>query len=296
MTRPPFPEVLDSSMISSLSSCPTQFWYAYGHNLVPKGTVSVHLLAGGALATGFQRARESYHIGHKAPDDAMADGYVALTDAYGTYEPEHEYRAKSWERTAISYASYWNEYPLAGDYIRVLHFTGVPAIEFSFALPLPIAHPTTGNPLLFAGRLDWLGQYKQMMTAMDEKSSGRDVSDRWDLRGQFQAYMYACNEYGFPVKCLIVRRIIMHVTETKFRQVIVYHKEWAIKRWFENTMRKIERAIDMWRDGSWEMSLGDACNAYGGCAFTSLCEAEDPEPWININYEKRTWSPLRKIA
>jgi len=59
-------------------------------------------------------------------------------------------------------------------------------------------------------------------------------------------------------------------------------------------MREIKRMIKMWEEGYFDMSLGDACNEYGGCQFKSICLTQDPAPWLEISFERRHWDPVAR--
>jgi hypothetical protein len=55
--------------------------------------------------------------------------------------------------------------------------------------------------------------------------------------------------------------------------------------------------IAYWQEGFYPPVLDkSACNSYGGCGFSQLCESPNPEGWIKLNYEPRIWDPTAKYA
>ena len=61
---------------------------------------------------------------------------------------------KSLDRMVGALEYYFDQYPLDTDPARIALVGGIPGIEWSFALPIPFNHSTTGNPLLYCGRTD----------------------------------------------------------------------------------------------------------------------------------------------
>jgi PD-(D/E)XK nuclease superfamily len=292
-----FPDVLDSTMINTFRSCPRKYFYDYMLSIQPKGSdMSVHLRAGGAFAAGLESARRSALIGGNAWHKAAADGFRALTTYYGNYVPLPKYRAKDYEHVVRAYAQYLMAFPPAEDHIQILSFAGAPAIEWTFAIPIPISHPDTGQPIIYGGKVDWYGEYRGMKTIVDEKTTGMDRMQKWSLRAQFQGYMWAAQQHGISVGACIVRKVIMHVDDVKFQQIPLYPSEWRLDRWYEQLLRDVNRMVECYRAGYWDFNLGDACNTYGGCIFGDLCDVNNPDPWIEVNFEPREkWNPLHAL-
>ena len=98
MTRPPFPAVLDSSLIAAFRSCPQKANLEFVQHWKPSEP-SVHLHAGAAFAHGLEVARTQFYVAGQSPDASVAQGLSALMKAYGSFECPPE-SAKSLERTA----------------------------------------------------------------------------------------------------------------------------------------------------------------------------------------------------
>ena len=190
MTRPPFPKVLDSTIIANFRSCPRKFELEFLNHWKPQ-TPSVHLHAGAAYAKGLEVARQSYYEDGENESTAIARGLAALIQAYGDFECPPD-SAKSLERTAGAFEFYFDQYPLATDQaVPTVLPSGKRAIEFSFAEPIDILHPETGDPIIYCGRMDMCVDYAGGVFGHDDKTSsslGASWSRQWDLRSQFTGY------------------------------------------------------------------------------------------------------------
>lgn len=290
-----FPEVVDSTMLATLKACPQKFAYEYLGHWRPKQP-SVHLHAGAAFAKGLEVTRRSfYEIGARA-DDAVAIGLKALLEAYGHFEcPSHI--AKTAERMAGAFEFYWSNYPLDHDTAPITLPGGKMGIEFSFAHPLPILHPETNNPLIYAGRMDCILSYAGGTYIVDEKTTsslGPSWSKQWDLRAQFTGYAWGCREAGVRVDGAIVRGVSILKEKYDTQQAITYRPEWQIDRWFNELQYWLNHAIELWRVGFWPHSLDSECTAYGGCPFREVCASQDEAPWLEARFSKRKWNPLTR--
>jgi hypothetical protein len=174
---------------------------------------------------------------------------------------------------------------------------GNPAVEFSFSIPLPINNPDTGEPLLFVGRFDMLGEFQKSLFVVDEKTTtalGQTWAQQWDLKSQFTGYCAAAREYGYPVAGAIIRGVGLLKHETTFAQVPQYRADWQIDRWYAQLLRDVQRMVDSYIAGQYDSALSEACAAYGGCAFRRLCLSQHPEQWIDGYFVEKVWDPLAK--
>jgi hypothetical protein len=292
---PGFPEVIDSTMLNTFRACPEQFKWNYVRRL-RRGT-SIDLIAGGAFAKGLEVARKAFWEKGCSPEDSMAVGLAALWRAYADPEVPEKKRMKSWERVSAAFAAYFERWPLGVDYLRPLHFEGRYCIEFTFAIPLEVNHPVTGNPLIFAGRADQIVLYNGTPFCEDEKTrkyiSG-DFGDEFTLRAQFLGYAWAARQMGYPVQGTIVRGIALKLTDIDLAEAICYAEDWKLDRWYVQTILTLRRMVRCYGTGYWDFNLGDTCTSWNGCQYKFLCSKQDPEPWIEGNYEPNDWNPLWK--
>lgn len=294
--RVTFPHAVDSTMLATFRSCPHKLFRQYMQHWKPK-TESVHLVAGGAFASGIEAARRAFYEQGASAETAEACGLQALIEHYGDFECPPE-SAKSLERTCGALEYYFENYPLGGDGMDPITFPGGKrGIEFSFAQPLPVNHPVTGDPILYTGRTDAIMNFAGGCYVVDEKTAsslGPSWSRQWEMRAQFTGYSWACREVGVPVEGTIIRGVSILKTKYDTQQAITYRAPWEIDRWLDQTCRDVERLIRMWQDGHYDFALDHACAEYGGCSMLQICKSPDPESWLSMYFEPRVWDPLAR--
>jgi hypothetical protein len=295
--RPLFPLGIDSTTLGTFRSCPQKAFRSYMEHWKPKSD-SVHLIAGGAFADGIEAARRAFYEQGLPSEDAEAIGLMALLKKYGDFECPPE-SAKSPERMSGALEFYFANYPLASDPAQPIVLpNGTRGIEFSFAQPLDVRHPVTGDPILYTGRSDMIADFAGGVYIFDEKTAsslGPSWSRQWDMRSQFTGYCWAAREIGLRPAGVVVRGVSILKTKYETQQAITYRSGYEIDRWLEQTNRDVERMIECWRSGYWDYNLDHACAEYGGCVFASqVCKSPNPETWLEAYFEKRVWDPLLK--
>jgi hypothetical protein len=191
---------------------------------------------------------------------------------------------------------YFSRYPLGDDGADPITLaSGKRGIEFSFAEPLGIAHPLTGDPILYTGRSDMIAERADGIYIYDEKTTtslGASWGRQWEMRSQFTGYGWAAAKQGIKASGMIVRGVSILKTQYDTREVSTYRSAYEYARWEEQTLKDIERMIQAWETGYWDWSLDSACNEYGGCTFTQVCKSSEPEKWLPVQFERRVWDPL----
>lgn len=299
-----FPAVVDSTLLNAWRSCPTQAMYS-GFARIKRTGLNIDLHAGAAFARGLEVARRAFYEQGRDPDTSIGLGLEALWTAYGSPSFTKD-SPKTWDRLAGALVAYFDEYPLGRDSIKPACFNGKWAIEFSFAVPLDMwgfYHPESGDPLLLAGRTDMIGSFRSSDFVVDEKTTtqlGESWGRKWDLRAQFMCYMWAARLYGFSIAGTIVRGVAIRKTGFDFAEALLRRNDMLLDRWEAQTRRTIKAMLVAWERhqadiAAFDYSLGEACEAYGGCPFKQLCLTEHPESHIAVDYEENTWNPLVKM-
>lgn len=297
MTRPPFPVVVDSTMMASFRACRHRFFREYIQHWKPR-TPSVHLHAGAAFAKGLETVREAYYVeGHDA-ETSLALGLGALLKSYGDFEcPEDS--AKSSTRMAGALEYYFSAWPLGEDTAPPATLSsGRKAIEFGFVEPTDFINPETGNPVLYVGRMDQIVEYAGALYGEDDKTTsslGGAWAKQWDMRSQFTGYCWGAGRAGIPLKGFLVRGISILKTKYDHAQALTYRPQWMIDRWYEQLMRDLGEMQRCWESGVWDYNLDHSCNEYGGCVFLKPCLSRDPEPWIATEFTQRVWDPVHRV-
>lgn len=291
----PFPYFIDNTQRDAFVACPLKWKRSFVDNLA-QITPSIHLHAGGCLASALETTRRAFYEQHLPEWQALALGLEKLIVSWG--DPEFGADLdKSLPRMIWAFDDYFREYRLGSDSIQPLIHHGRAAVEFSFAMPLPINNPDSGDPLVFTGRFDMIGLFQDTLFVVDEKTTamlGQSWAQQWDLKSQFTGYCAAAREYGHPVAGAIVRGIGLLKNSTTFAQVIQYRPDWQIDRWYAQLLRDVQRMVDAYTSNIYDAALSEPCAAYGGCAFRRLCLSQHPEQWIEGYFTERNWDPLAK--
>ena len=302
--RLPFPNVVDSTYMSDYNACSVKFLYSRLHHLHTEH-ISIDLIAGAAYAAGHEAFRKSYW-GTKPGDfgAALVALYVGFTRNWmsdgNTWMAEDE--QKSFYNTILSCVDYYSTFvPSCEPYPPYILPNGLPAVEVNFCEPLEDAppHPETGDPILFAGRMDQIVQGKAgICYNADDKTTkalGTQWTKQWDMRGQFSAYAWGTQRLGFQTEGMLVRGCGIMKTKSNYAEVLTQRPKWMVDRWYHQTCRNVEKMIEHWRTGRWDYNLGESCTHYGGCTYQPLCLHPNPEK-IRSLFTRRVWSPIAAEA
>ena len=290
-----FPSVIDSTIRADFVSCPTKFYWSHCRQIGPSAR-SVDLIAGGAFARGLEVTRRTFWGKGKPFSQSLDEGMAAAIAEWGDFvitDPKKE--NKSLERVISALGEYFIQWPIKTDPIQPYFWDeGKPAVEYTFAIPLPILHPVTNEPLIYAGRLDLIGIFNAQVFLVDEKTTsqlGPTWGEKWNLRSQFTGYAWAARHTGLPVAGAIVRGISFLKNSFGFAQSIQFRPQWQVERWYEQLVFDIEAMKSYWLAGRFPQNLADSCESYSGCPFMRLCESSTPEDWMS-SYSPRAWNPL----
>lgn len=293
--RPMFPHTIDSTILGAFRACPQKFFRQYVQHWKPVGT-SVHLVAGGAFASAVEAARNIFYVEGGSSADAEAAGLAALITHYGDFECPAD-SAKSLERMCGAFEFYLFNYPLGADGAEPITLaSGRRGIEFSFAEPLAVVHPVTGDPILYTGRSDMIAErHKTGIWIYDEKTTsslGASWGRQWEMRSQFTGYTWAARRQGIKTAGAIVRGVSILKTKYDTLEVPTHRSDYEIDRWEAQTVRDIQSMVRMWEEGYWDYNLDGACTDYGGCSFVPICKASNPDEWLPAKFVQKVWDPL----
>ncbi len=296
MTRPPFPKVLDSTILAAFKSCEQKAYLEFvQHHKIISG--SVHLVAGAAYAAGQEATRLAFYADHKDPEESLILGVAECLKHYGAFECPSD-SPKSAERTAGALEYYYSHYRLGDDKATPLVLPGGKlGIEFSFLEPLDATHPESGDPLLYSGRMDMMVDFDGMKLGLDDKTTsqlGASWPRQWDLRSQFTGYTWGAGRAGIKLDGFLVRGVSILKTKYDTLQAITYRPQWMIDRWYEQLLIDIGKMKVAWETGRWGWNLDHACAEYGGCIFRGVCQMKDPAPLLAQQFERRKWDPVAR--
>ena len=290
-----FPAVVDSSLLASFKACEQKTHLGYFEHWKP-ARQSEHLVAGKAFASGLEAARVAFYRDGTPPAEAVAMGLGALWSEYGDFEPP-DGSNKDALRMAGALEFYFERYPLGSDGAVPHLFGSKHGIEFSFAEPLSILHPQTGDPILFSGRADMVADAFGGVYGYDEKTTsqlGASWIKQWEHRSQFTAYCWGLRTHQLRMTGLVVRGVSILKNGFDTLQAITYRSDWEVDRWLAMTEAQVRRMILAWQTGQWLHNLDDACNTYGGCSFRTVCKSPEPEKWLPLYFHRRRWDPVTR--
>lgn len=294
LERPMFPHTVDSTILGTFRGCPQKFFRQYIEHWKPHQQ-SVHLVAGGAFAAGIEAARIAFYVQGHSAEESEAAGIQKLISHYGDFECPAD-SAKSLERMCGALEFYFQAYPLeSADATPMLFGDQTRAIEFSFAEPIDVLHPVTGQPILYTGRSDMLAERAQGYYGYDEKTTsslGSSWAKQWEMRSQFTGYMWAAAQQGIKLNGFVIRGVSILKTKYGTLEVLTHRNQYEIDRWYEQVCRDVRRMIRAWEEGYWDYSLDSACVEYGQCVFTQVCKSPTPEQWLPMQFSQRVWDPL----
>jgi len=306
---PILPAHIDSTMTSCFRSCPRKYYNEFILGLRPPG-VSIDLHAGGAFAHCVEVVRREVFINQRSLADALLRASAAFEIYWGDFQiPDHKKTNKRPERVWAAVESYFAAYPPLTDHIQPYFIDGKPTLEFTFAIPLePLPygsmtsrddwplHPVSGDPFMYVGRFDLLGEYMGMPIVSDDKTSGSghyaNWSEKWDLRGQFIGYTWACKQLGIDVDSCAVRGVGIQATQIAHAEAIKVYSDDLRARWLEQLRRDLWRIVQCWEDGYFDYNFAESCTDYGNCIFSTSCQSSTPGVWLN-NFEVRRWDPTK---
>ena len=292
------PEVIDSTIVGEFVACPTKFYWSFCRKLGSLGG-SVDLIAGGAFARGLEVLRKSFYGEKKPLPEALEQGMLAAIAAYGDVAVPTYKETKGVDRVVSALAAYVEKWNPATDHIQpVFNADGQPLVEFTFSIPIPVKHPETGNPFLYAGRFDLVGLYNGQLIGVDEKTTsqlGPTWTNKWNLRGQFTGYCWALKTYGHPVVGMVARGVSFLKNSHGFEESLQMRPQWMLDQWYEQLIHNVERMVKAYNDGWFDQDFGETCAAYSGCPFQVLCTSFTPEDWIEGRFGHRDWNPLAKV-
>lgn len=305
--EPQFPEVIDSSILAAAKACERLAYLQYVRGLAPQH-LSIHLHAGATFARGLEVARRLYY-NHNIPQDAALEAAcVEMITQWGDYEPRFswddggEREPKTLDRLIQALYHYFDTWPMATDHVQPLRGADGATVEYKFAIPLPLNHPVTGQPLIFGGRFDMIGEHEQHpgLWGVDEKTTkqlGDKWPEQWTLRGQYIGYTWACQQHGLQVQGFITRGLCFYKGyRYATAEAIKSYPAHLVENWYNSMISTVHDMLRAWRRGYWTYAFGDPCNAYGGCGFRDVCRAREPERWLEQYFTVRRWNPLDDTA
>ncbi|ATB52674.1 hypothetical protein PVS_38 [Vibrio phage vB_VspS_VS-ABTNL-3] len=300
--RPPFPETLDNTILSTYDKCEQQTFREHFMCRVG-GTSSIHLVAGAAYAAGHEAFRLSYFDKegehYRDYEAALLSGLHAIIKHYGYDEARDTSEGwadspKSCDRIITAFLDYWQEYHPKLAVGKMYYHDGKPAAELGGLLELDVRHPVTGRALLYSFRYDYIEKRNGAIWLGDDKTTsslGQSWANQWTIRSQFLGYVYASRKVlGIEAVGIIARGTGILKTSIKHMEVPVSIPPFMAERWWVEVNKRAQKMVDSWTNNEWSYSMGDACAAYGGCKFQDSCVSKFQHKML-ASMPIRVWNP-----
>ena len=296
------PRVVDNTILSTFRNCQHKALWEHIFKLTPTAP-SVHLHAGSCFSKALETLYRSAY-GGSTKLEALARANFAFEKAWGDFTAGEEGN-KSKERVWQSVESYAAQYDPPGDYIAPAAAFSDP-FEYSFAIPLTKdiwglsfpAHPSTGEPFLYAGRFDMIGEHAGQLRIRDDKLTtqlGANWDRSWTLRSQFIGYVACMQALGHSLDTVEIRGVQPLKETINHKTAVKSYSNDVIWRWMKQIQRDLSELVRVASSEDWAHNFSEICSAYGGCPFLDLCRASSPEDYFDT-FAKRDWNPLEVRA
>ncbi len=303
-----FPTIIDNSMVNDFRQCEKRWFYKHCRKIVLLDD-NVHLISGGAYARGLEVTRKRFFDDGWPIREALREGIRAAIIYYGPFDPHGKHTAKNIWRVVGAMQHHFNRWPIDSR-LRPFKLEGSSkhTIEFSFAKAIPeVEHPDTGEPLIYAGRFDFLGidLDLNLLGPVDDKTTtqlGEYWQNKWSLNSQMFGYVWASRD-DFPelahlIQCAFIRGVSILKTKFGDSDARCYVTDEMLVQWLQGLQRTVTLMVQAWKRFKaeepmpFQMAWGGACTDFGGCSFKTLCESPEPENWIPVHFTKNEWNPL----
>ena len=291
-----FPEVIDNTMRTAWDSCEHKFLMEHVHHFRHKKP-SEHLVFGGSYAKGLEVMRLEFYKGEQNKVIYAGKAMLEVIREWDRNcdDPLLDYN-KNLPNCLCALLYYLETWPLHTDWIKPYGWKDhTDSVEFTFAIPLEIKHPVTGNPILYAGRFDLLADYASQPAVYDDKTTtqlGPSWIKQWGMNSQMTGYIWAARQHGYDTSTAIIRGVSILKRGFGHSQAIEHRQNWEIERWYNTMHKNLEDMIKAWERRAFSYSLGSSCGNYGGCPFAEMCRHENWQQWIKTDFKIYKWNPL----
>lgn len=303
----------DSTSIKAFQKCPRYYQYTVLEGWRRSGD-NPHLKFGGLYASALEHYYK--HIANgmsvdEATDEVVLEAMIATWDypplsggADGQIpiptDPPH---GKPWVstdsvknrenliRTIIWYLAEFGD----NDKLKVItQINGIPAVEYSFSLPVD-------DGIIFCGHIDRLAEMEDMIYVMDQKTTGATITPKWwkqfKPNTQMSMYSFAGKAiYHMPIQGVIIDAVQVAVGFSRFERSITPRTDAELNEFYDETMTWIMAAQRATLENNFPMNP-ESCDKYGGCEFRDVCQRS---PSVRSNFLKASfhqndpWDPLER--
>lgn len=185
--------------------------------------------------------------------------------------------------------------------VTVKRAGGLPAVEYHFQLPFMLYNDQV---VYVCGHIDRLVTWQNQVYVCDYKTTKYSLDgrffDQFKPSTQMALYTTACHLIAHQTSDLpsahgvIIDGVQLGVNFTRFaRQIVPYSLE-EIDEYIQDLKHWITQAMNACKAKVFPANE-ESCSKYSGCHFRDICSKPPArrEIFLNGNYVKRVWNPLK---
>lgn len=289
----------DSVSLVALKTCPRLYFYkiVQGWTLFPHPSTLQFGIA-------YHTLQETFHklIAHGVDQETTLLRCVRLAGLLGERLPPG--RNERTKETLVR-AIVWHEAQFHKDpAVTAIKKNGMPAVEFSFTLPIADVDNT---PIYLCGHIDRIVQFQGDTWIQDYKTTKSQLNERFlaQFKPNSQVSGYATAGYIlstqpnniFPStpKGVIIDGVELGVTYTRFQRFVLRFTQLELNEWLSDFIAIIRTVARGYAEQErWPMNES-ACGNYGGCEFHSVCSRNpaEREMLLTKGWKRSFWDPRR---
>lgn len=293
--NPAIQRAWDASSLKPFLDCPRKYEYR-----ILEGWQGIedneHLIFGSALHSGLEGYDKALALGASRPD-AVAAGLralAALVPAWG----ETVNNNKSPHTAARSIV--WYDEEFGDNPLKAYVFpNGVPAVELSFRVPLPIEVPGTDENYILCGHLDGLCVWGDEIFVRERKTTKNGLTkkywDQWSPEPQISTYALVA-DLLYPD--LHVAGVMLEACQTgvnfcRFGRKPIKRTPEQREEWLNTLAVWFAQEANFAEAGHFPMNE-NSCSKYGGCEYRSICSKSPTmrRSFLEHNFIRQPWNPL----
>jgi hypothetical protein len=244
-----------------------------------------------------------YHAALEVYDKALAGGksweeaqdlalQKVLSDSHGWDSDMPEKNRFTLIRSVVWYTEHWQN----DAFPTIILPSGVPAVELSFRIELPLVAPG-GDKYLLCGHLDGLvknpGTQQDMVR--ERKTTKRQLNqkyfDGFSPDTQVNVYTMAGNiALRAPTEGVLIDACQTGVNFSRFSRGISLRTPAQVTEFLSDLTIHLRQFEEYASEEYWPMNWRNCWS----CHFRGIC-SKDPEArksWLEADYQKRPWNPL----
>lgn len=296
LTGPSFPLYVSANSRKLHSKCP-RLWYERKVERLGEEDTNPDAHAGACFAAAMAAWRDAAyaHIGNE-----LERARTVFDLTWGNYTPPEDH-VKQRERVWSAFVAATIRWPSRGDWLVPIRPTrGTRAVEWPFAIPLPVLHPTTARPIYYVGIVDMAAHDRAGKVWVEDDKTSRSLGRAWEAQFRLNSaqigYVWALQKYGLDVTGYAIRGVQIAKTKCDVQELTEPVPPYRVEAWYTRLVQDVNEMVShykmhngmytgMGEESKWTLDEAfpqrgmenGACGDYGGCPLIDLCSARFPQ-------------------